>query len=150
MVLHFGLSFLYLIYLVGVKPFKNFYDNIQEIVNEATINVLAIIHFSFVYMVDPSEFTSKMVLLKGKTIWYYRQYDAGQAYVTFLIILLFVNLLYVIYSTFMENYRLSSGYIMIWRKIHDLEKKLEDEIKFKKIFTEENNKNFMISFEIER
>jgi len=126
------------------------YDNIQEIVNEATINLLAIIHFSFMYMVNPSEFTSKLILLNGKTVWYYRQYDAGHAYVTFLIIFLFLNLLYVIFSTFLENYRLSSGYIMVWQKIHELERKLEDEIKFKKIFTSENSRNFMISFEIER
>ena len=39
---------------------------------------------------------------------------------------------------------------MVWRKIHELEVKLEEEIKFKEMFTTENQRNFMISFEIER
>ena len=39
---------------------------------------------------------------------------------------------------------------MVWKKIHQLEAELEDEIKFKEMFTQENSSNFMISFEVER
>ena len=47
-------------------------------------------------------------------------------FLLFMFFFLFGNLIYVIFSTFLKNYRLSSGYIMVWRKIHELEVKLEE------------------------